>query len=159
MVSTRLLGLVSTVLLVVGALLVGQGFHLSLVAGEIAVTSASFALHLVVGTVLIALGYRARGPVAEAYDLTSDESGGGDEHDTASSTRAADGLSRAGEDAEFDPSVSPLGEGGPGDAERERADREDRPDRERAEGDERGPARDDAGGERSPRDGTPADES
>lgn len=144
MVSTRFYGLISTVLLVVGALLVGQGFHLSLVTGEIALASPAFVLHLGLGSVLIALGYRARRPVAEAYDLTSDDAGG-DEAARREPDRG-DGTPRSGEDAEFDPSLSPMGEAAPGDAERER---DGRPDRESASDELDG---------HGPRDGTAADE-
>ncbi|QLG62917.1 hypothetical protein [Halorarum salinum] len=147
MVSTRFYGLISTVLLVVGALLVGQGFHLSLVTGEIALASPAFALHLVLGSVLIALGYRARRPVAEAYDLTSGDAGEGEA--SRREPDRGDGTPRSGEDAEFDPSMSPLGEAAPGDAERERGGRPD--------GESTPDERDERSG-RAPRDGTAADE-
>jgi hypothetical protein len=113
MVSVRFLGLISTVLLLVGALLVGEAIHVTFVTGQVAVTSPSFFAPLVIGSVLLLLGYRARAPVAEAYDLTSD----GDEEPSKPRPDAP----RADEaEDEFDPGMSPLG-----DAEPRTTDRDD----------------------------------
>lgn len=121
MVSTRFFGLLSTVFLVVGALAVGQALHLTVVTGQVTYTSPAFVLQFVVGLVLIALGYRARRPIAESYDLTSDERDEGDAHSTGSDASAPT-AANVDDGAEFDPTMSPLGEGAPGDAERERTE-------------------------------------
>ena len=134
MVSTRLLGLASTVLFVVGALSVGQALHVTVVTGQVGYTSPAFVIQFVLGVVLIALGYRARRSVAEAYDLTSeeaDESGRRDSRSPDSSGgNTADSRPVTDDDAAFDPSMSPLGDSAPGDAERDR-EREARRDGER----------------------------
>ncbi|MFC6785320.1 hypothetical protein ACFQFH_05125 [Halobaculum halobium] len=134
MVSTRFLGVISTAMLVVGALSIGQALHLSVVTGEVGVTATPVVVYGVAGVVAIAIGYRARRPIAEQYGLTSEArergeherghdrgSGGGDAGDTELST---------GEESTFDPAMSPLGEADPGDAERDRRERgEERDDR------------------------------
>lgn len=140
MASPRLYGLLSTLLLVVGALAVGQALHLTVVTGRASYASPAFVLQFGIGLVLIALGYRARRPVAEAYGLASDEREG----DPGGGSRSSDSGATTGycrrtdEEAEFDPSVSPLGESAPGDAERRRAERADS-DRDGADGDRGGP--------------------
>jgi hypothetical protein len=120
MLSTRLLGLLSTVLLVVGALLVGQALHVSLVEGSVPVTSTRVLILVVLGSVLVALGYAARGPVAESYGLTSDADDRADPDRPGAPSdgdgrRSADGTPSEGE-ASFDPDLSPLGDSAPGDA-------------------------------------------
>lgn len=127
MPSPRFYGLLSTVLLVVGALAVGQALHLTVVTGQVSYTSPAFVLQFGIGLVLIALGYRARRPVAERYELTSDERGGEtDERSRSSGDRATNTSTHGtGEDAEFDPNMSPLGDSAPGDAERRRVERGD----------------------------------
>ncbi|QLG26441.1 hypothetical protein HUG10_02305 [Halorarum halophilum] len=124
MPSTRLYGLLSTVLLVVGALAVGQALHLAVVTGQVSITSPAFVLTFVVGLVLVALGYRARRPVAEQYDLTSDERGDHTDERPGSSDDGPTDTSAHGPDreTEFDPSMSPLGDSAPGDAERGRSE-------------------------------------
>jgi hypothetical protein len=111
MVSVRLLGMVSTVLLLVGALLVGEALHVTFVQGQVSVTSVTFLGPLVLGSVLLLLGYRARAPVAQAYDLTSDseESPSGPKTDAPRADDAED---------EYDPELSPLGDAEPGDSDR-----------------------------------------
>ncbi|WP_313690930.1 hypothetical protein [Halorarum halobium] len=119
MPSTRFYGTVSTALLVVGALAVGQALHLTVVTGEVSYTSPAFVILSLLGLVLIVLGYRARRPVAEAWDLTSDEGDGGTDGSGGGSSGESSTASVTDE-AEFDPSMSPLGEAAPGDAERDR---------------------------------------
>ena len=125
MPSARFYGLLSTVLLVVGALAVGQALHLTVVTGQVTYASPAFVLQFGVGLVLIALGYRARRPVAESYGLTSDERA--DETDGASRRPRGEPGDRSDAGAEdgFDPELSPLGDTAPGDAERERTERGD----------------------------------
>jgi len=131
MVSTRFLGVVSTAMLVVGALSIGQALHLSVVTGEVALTSTPVVVYGVAGVVALAVGYRARRPIAEEYALTSDarERGeheqSGRDRGAASSPRdrsaaGADAEERASDGAEFDPAMSPLGDAEPGSADRER---------------------------------------
>ena len=120
MLSTRLLGLISTVLLVVGALLVGQALHVSLVEGSVPVTSTRVLILVALGSVLVVLGYAARRPVAESYGLTSDAD---DQPDPDRPGVADDdGRPSAESEASFDPELSPLGDAAPGDARRGDAD-------------------------------------
>ena len=158
MPSTRFYGLLSTVLLVVGALAVGQALHLTVVTGQVSYTSPAFVLQFGIGLVLVALGYRARRPVAERYDLTSDDRGGDTgERASSSGDRATNASAHGpGEDAEFDPSMSPLGDSAPGDAERGRVERGDDDHRE---DDRPGDDADGGGTERDTdgRDGEPVD--
>jgi len=121
MLSTRLLGLVSTVLLVVGALLVGQALHVSVVEGSVPVTSTRVLILVALGSVLVALGYAARRPVAESYGLTSDADDQGDA-DRDAVAGDADRSSAAESEASFDPELSPLGDTAPGDARGDEAD-------------------------------------
>lgn len=127
MVSTRFLGVISTSMLVVGALSIGQALHLSVVTGEVGVTSTPVVVYGVAGVVAIAIGYRARKPIAEEYALTSDARERG-EHERRERSPSAGGDGPADDDSAFDPAVSPLGDAEPGDAERDR----------RGDGDERG---------------------
>ncbi len=108
MVSIRLLGTLSSVLLLVGALLVGEALHVGIVQGAAPLTSPPVVLPLVLGSVLLVLGYRTRAPVAEAYDLTSDE----DEPQT----RDTDAPRADDPEAEYDPELSPLGDADPTDS-------------------------------------------
>ncbi|UIO98461.1 hypothetical protein Hbl1158_07760 [Halobaculum sp. CBA1158] len=133
MVSTRLLGVISTSMLVVGALSIGQVFHLTIVTGEVSFTATPVVVYGVAGVIAIAIGYRARRPVAEEYALTSDARERG-EHErergrspsspsdssTPSGEETDDGSDTDGTDDAFDPAMSPLGDAEPGDAERER---------------------------------------
>ena len=91
--------MVSTLLLVTGAMLLGQSLHGSVVTGEYAVTSPWAVLRAAAGLVFIALGYRFRTPASEYASLPSDDSGGGEP--------AEDGGSERGE-GDFDPELSPL---------------------------------------------------
>lgn len=133
MVSTRFLGVVSTSMLVVGALSIGQALHLTLVTGELGYTATPVVVYSVAGIVAIAIGYRARRPVAEQYALTSDARERG-EHKRGRSpsdspSRSPDhdeerGDATTGDGTEYDPAMSPLGDTAPGDTARER-DRDD----------------------------------
>lgn len=150
MVSTRLLGVLSTALLVVGALSVGQALHLSVVTGEFGYTAFPVVLYGVVGVVAIALGYRARKPIAEEYALTSDARERGEHERRAERDRpgsATGGAGSAGDagstggaepagESSFDPSMSPLGDAAPGTAERERRRGDADADRPRPDGEE-----------------------
>ncbi|WP_224269635.1 hypothetical protein [Haloprofundus salinisoli] len=94
--------LISTVLLVTGALVFGEALHQSVVTGEASLFSQPILLALGLGTVLIVLGYWVRVP---AEELTSDVS---------SPTRPDADDSSAGKptpdaDSEYDPRLSPLG--------------------------------------------------
>lgn len=104
MVSTRLLGMVSTVLLVVGALAVGEALHRTVVTGQAPITSPAVVVYVVVGLAAIFLGYRARRPVSERYALAGDDES---ERDHSAPGDRADG-------EEFDPAMSPLGDAAPG---------------------------------------------
>ncbi|ESP89406.1 hypothetical protein [Candidatus Halobonum tyrrellensis] len=144
MVSIRFLRLVSTVLLVVGALAFGDALHRTVVTGELPITSPLMVFYYVFGAASILLGYRTRQPVGRAYALGSDEereSAGRDDPSAADRGAGAgvDGETRRederGDDGEFDPAMSPLGGSAPGDArgDDERADgtpERDRPDDE-----------------------------
>lgn len=90
--------MVSTLLLVTGAMLLGQSLHGSVVTGEYAVTSPWAVLRAAAGLVFIALGYRFQTPTSEYASLPSDQSGG---------EPSEDGGSEGG-DADFDPELSPL---------------------------------------------------
>lgn len=128
MVSTRFLGVLSTSMLVVGALSIGQALHLSVVTGQVALTSTPVVVYGVAGVVAITIGYRARRPVAESYALTSDARERGEhEHPSGQSTdRAGDagneGTAEGSSDgaASFDPAMSPLGDAEPGESDRMR---------------------------------------
>lgn len=111
MVSVRLLGFVSTVLLLVGALLVGDALHVVFVEQTASIASTQFLTGVVLGTVLLAAGYRARKPVAEAYDLTSGES---EEPSQQPDPPGGDDV-----ESEFDPEMSPLGDADPTDRDRD----------------------------------------
>lgn len=60
MVSKQFLAMLSTATLVTGALLVGDALHLSVVEGQIGVTSPAFVLRMVPGLASIAVGYKLR---------------------------------------------------------------------------------------------------
>ena len=112
MVSTRFLGFVSTVLLLVGALLVGDALHVTFVENTASVTSVRFIGPTVIGTIILLLGYRARAPVAEAYDLTRNDEES--DRDPGTVNRADD------PESEFDPEMSPIGDADPSDRDRDR---------------------------------------
>ncbi|UPV99637.1 hypothetical protein M0R88_14075 [Halorussus gelatinilyticus] len=104
MTSVRLLAMLSTVLLVVGALLVGEALHGGVVTGEFAVTSPYVVLRIILGGIFIALGYRLRSPVEEYVDMPSGEPNRSGRDDEQSPDPDQSG--------EFDPEMSPLGGGG-----------------------------------------------
>lgn len=96
--------MVSTLLLVVGALLVGEAIHAGVVTGEYAVSSPYVVLRAVLGSVAIALGYRLQSPVEEYVAMPSDE---------PDPSEASNDQSPAAEQSgEFDAAVSPLGDDG-----------------------------------------------
>lgn len=98
MISVRFLAVLSTFLLVTGALLVGQSLHGSVVTGEYAVTSPSAVLRAVLGLVFIALGYRFQTPASEYSSLPSESDATGEESSSGT------------EQSDFDPGLSPLSE-------------------------------------------------
>ncbi|WP_284014281.1 hypothetical protein [Halobaculum litoreum] len=123
MVSTRFLGVISTSMLVVGALSIGQVLHLTVVTGQVGFTATPVVVYGVAGVVAIAIGYRARRPVAEEYALTSDARERGEHERRRADAAGADDASPdspTGADDAFDPAMSPLGDAEPGDAERAR---------------------------------------
>lgn len=129
MVSTRLLGLLSTVLLVVGALAFGEALHRTLVTGEASVTSPLMLVYFVVGLGAILLGYRVRQPVGQQYALGSDEerapaAGEGSAADPGSDPDPdpTPGGTGEGDDDGFDPAMSPLGDAAPGESARDGRD-------------------------------------
>lgn len=137
MVSTRFLGVISTSMLVVGALSIGQALHLSVVTGEVGATSTPVVVYGVAGVVALAIGYRARRPVAEEYALTSDARERGEHErsrrDASPSTEPrpetdADAEGATGDGSQFDPAMSPLGDAEPGETEASR-DEDTDPDR------------------------------
>ncbi|WP_158057450.1 hypothetical protein [Halorussus halophilus] len=104
MVSARVFALLSTMFLVVGALLVGDAIHVSLVTGEFAVTHWWVFGRFLLGSVFIALGYRFRTPTSEYVDMPSGEP-------TREQTDE-DGEPAEGATGDFDPEMSPLGDDG-----------------------------------------------
>lgn len=113
MTSLRFLALLSTVLLVVGALLVGEAIHAGVVTGTYDVTSPYVVLRVLVGAVFIALGYRFRTPTEEYVATPSadrPERATDDADSSADATNSpADATDNSGE---FDPAMSPLGDDG-----------------------------------------------
>ncbi len=99
--------MLSTLLLVVGALLVGEALHGGVVTREFAVTSPYVVLRILLGGVFIALGYRLRSPVEEYVEMPSGEpSRSGD---ASGEPPDADESPTADPSGEFDPEMSPLG--------------------------------------------------
>lgn len=115
MISVRFLSMLSTVLLVVGALLVGEALHGGVVEGTYALTSPYVVVRVVLGGIFIALGYRFRAPVDEYVTTPSDAADRSD--------RRADESPDPDQSGEFDPEMSPLGGDG-----LEHVDTEDRDD-------------------------------
>ena len=109
MVNLRALGFLSTLFLLVGALLVGNAFHVVFVEQAGTVTSVGFVSSMVIGGILLFLGYRARAPIADAYGLTSDD------EDESEPAREPDTPSGDDTETEFDPELSPLGDADPTD--------------------------------------------
>lgn len=109
--SARLSALLSTVLLVVGALLVGEAIHGGVVTGARPLGSPWVVLRAAVGLAFVALGYRFRTPVEE---YVAAPSGGPDRSERKSdeSPRSAEESPDAADVGEFDADVSPLGEDG-----------------------------------------------
>lgn len=109
--SARLLALLSTVLLVVGALLVGEAIHGGVVTGTHPVTSPWVVLRLVVGAVFIALGYRFQTP-ADACTVTPSAEPTRSDQQRADAGTGDASTGDAGEASEFDSDLSPLGNDG-----------------------------------------------
>ncbi|WP_135851371.1 hypothetical protein [Halorussus salinus] len=124
--------MVSTTLLVVGALLVGEALHGGVVTREFAVTSPYVVIRILLGGVFIALGYRLRSPVEEYVEMPSGEpSRSGDASNDSPATDQSQEADRSGE---FDPELSPLGGDGLEhvDADEDDVRRDDRNDGDRA---------------------------
>ncbi|UPV73589.1 hypothetical protein M0R89_13700 [Halorussus limi] len=117
MISARFLAMLSTLLLVVGALLVGEALHGGVVTGEYAVTSPYVVLRVVLGGVFIALGYRFQSPVESYVEMPSGE--------PDRSRESSEGSPDPDGSGEFDPEMSPLGGDG-----LDHVDADDRDDRE-----------------------------
>lgn len=116
MVSAHALSWLSTVALVLGALLVGDAIHGTIVTNQYPFTSPAALFRLVFGLLSIWLGARVRAPVQY---VPSDEDGGD-----------ASRPDLAGREDEYDPSLSPFGEGP--------VHRGDRPDVDRSRGTDEG---------------------
>jgi uncharacterized membrane protein len=108
-VSKRTLAFVSTLCLLLGALLVGDALHGGVVTNQYAITSPAAVFRLGFGIVLISIGYRFRVPP--------------DDRATVSQGEEQSGAETKGDEA-FDPEDSPLDEASMERlAERERDDR------------------------------------
>lgn len=99
MVSTRTVSWLSTLALVLGALLVGDALNGAFVADRFPVTAPAAVFRGLGGVVLIGIGARFR--TAPEYVPRSDD-------------RARDDSGPAVGDDEFDPDLSPLGDAEPG---------------------------------------------
>lgn len=106
--SLQLKALSSTVLLVVGALIVGDALNGSVVTARYPITSPAAVIRFVGGAIMIYLGYRFKTPLEE-YIATPSETENEDVEEP---------------EGEFDPELSPIG----GDAPRG-ADEDDSSDR------------------------------
>lgn len=95
MVSPRVRAVGSTVTLVVGALLVGDALHGSVVTGTFGVGSPAAVFRFLPGVVLIWVGYRLRVPPEEYASMPSGSPGGGGAEEDS---------------GEFDPALSPVGD-------------------------------------------------
>ncbi len=93
--------MVSTTLLVVGALLVGEALHGGVVTGQAPLTSPYVVVRVVLGGLFIALGYRFRTPVEDYVDVPS-----GDPNRSGESEEPSPDPDQSGD---FDPEMSPLG--------------------------------------------------
>jgi hypothetical protein len=96
--------MLSTVLLVVGALLVGEALHGGVVQGTYRLTSPYVVLRVILGSIFIALGYRFKTPAEEYVSTPSDRPTRSEQLDDSSPDPDQTG--------EFDPEMSPLGGGG-----------------------------------------------
>ena len=85
-------------LLLVGALLFGNSFYVSFTTGAQDFLSVPVIGQLVIGTVLMVLGYR--------FQITADELQG----PTVDRSEPTDASPGSGGDDEFDPALSPVGE-------------------------------------------------
>lgn len=96
--SIHIRNLLNTVFLVTGAVLIGGAIHASVVKGTISPTSPVVVLMIVLGGLLAALGYRFRvSPETARRHFTPEEP--------------------EGEDASYEPSLSPLEDSSDGSAE------------------------------------------
>ncbi len=101
--TTQLKALSSTVLLVVGALIVGDALNGAVVAGRYPLTSPAAIGRLLAGSLFIYLGYRFKTPLEE-YIATPTET----EREEVEEP-----------EGEFDPELSPIGNDAPGDGRRD----------------------------------------
>ncbi len=92
--------MLSTVLLVVGALLVGEALHGGVVQGTYRLTSPYVVLRVILGSIFIALGYRFKTPAEEYVSTPSDQPTRSDREDDSPDPDQT---------GEFDPEMSPLG--------------------------------------------------
>jgi hypothetical protein len=119
-ISLRFKAFLSTLMLVLGALIFGQAIHGGVVTGQQPVVSTWVVGRLVLGTVLMAVGARFQVPTDEYVAMPSGEPTGSDQ--------SADSEDETGE---FDADVSPLGEDGfdhvDADADREHFDADRNP--------------------------------
>lgn len=99
MLSLRFKAFLSTLLLVLGALIFGQAIHGGVVTGQYPVASTWVVGRLVLGTVLMAAGARFQVPTEEYVSMPSGE---------PDQSEGASGQSE--ETAEFDSELSPLGD-------------------------------------------------
>jgi hypothetical protein len=86
----------STFFLVIGALLVGDALHGSIVTSQYPVTSPASVVRWVVGLACIAVGARLRTPPEEYASMPSEESEGAGAGETGAET------------GDYDPELSPL---------------------------------------------------
>ncbi|PSQ46060.1 hypothetical protein BRD15_10185 [Halobacteriales archaeon SW_6_65_15] len=99
MISLRFQAFLSTLLLVLGALIFGQAIHGGVVTGRYPVVSTWVVGRLVGGTVLMAVGARFQVPTEEYVSMPS-----GDPDRSDGTTDPTE------ESAEFDSELSPLGD-------------------------------------------------
>lgn len=93
MIPPRLKSLVNSVLWVLGAIMIGGALNTAVVAGEAPLTAPGVLLQLGVGAGLVVVGYALR-PTPEGLPGRTEPDESSDEAD-----------------AEFDPELSPLGQG------------------------------------------------
>ncbi len=93
--------MLSTVLLVVGALLVGEALHGGVVQGTYGLTSPYVVIRVILGSIFIALGYRFKTPAEEYVSTPSDQ--------PTRSEQVGDSSPDPDQTGEFDSEMSPLG--------------------------------------------------
>lgn len=95
MFQARTRAWLSTVTLVIGALLIGDAIHGAVTVGEFGITSPAAVIRVAAGIALVAVGARLRTPAEEYISSVSADPEESEEPEP---------------DSEFDPSVSPVGE-------------------------------------------------